>query len=131
MRDALSNILVVDDDLICRKMLEYTIKEMGFEVVAVGSAKDAILQAKEHDFSLIFTDIGMPNMNGVELAAYLRQKLLIESPIIAITGHASREDSELYKKAGINRFVEKPFTPEVFKNIIQVYNKVPTFRRPH
>lgn len=103
-------------------MLEHTIKEMGFDVVATGSAREAIRCAEEQDFDLIFTDIGMPNMNGVELAAYLRQKLSIVSPIIAITGHATREDNALYKEAGINYFIEKPFTPEIFKNVLKSYN---------
>lgn len=131
MAEALFKILVVDDDLICRKMLEHTIKEMELEVVAAGSASEAIKCAQAQAFDLILTDIGMPNMNGVELAAHLRQKLSITSPIIAITGHATREDSALYKKAGIDKLIEKPFTPEVFKEVLQTYTTVRPHQKPN
>ncbi|MBW0007390.1 MAG: response regulator, partial [Sphingomonas sp.] len=86
-RERRAKILVVDDDEEVRTVTSDTIKEIGYKVVAVGRAEDALRKLGSERFDLLITDVAMPGMNGVELA---RRARVIDPamPILFSSGYA-------------------------------------------
>jgi len=86
-RERCAKILVVDDDEEVRTVTSDTIKEIGYKVVAVGRAEDALHKLGSERFDLLITDVAMPGMNGVELA---RRARVIDPamPILFSSGYA-------------------------------------------
>lgn len=82
-----AKILVVDDDDEVRTVTADAIKELGYKVIAVGAAEDALMKLGGERFDLLITDVAMPGTNGVELARRARQ---IDQglPILFSSGYA-------------------------------------------
>ena len=95
-----ARLLVVDDELSVRSFLSDLYKREGYEVVATGDASsaEAILE-NEDPFDLMFTDIMMPDVDGLELLARVR-KTDPELPVVLITGHPSVEFSDSASRCG-------------------------------
>jgi CheY-like chemotaxis protein len=68
-----TRILVVDDDDDVRLVAHAVIEELGYEVVAAASGQEALKRLEEESFALMLTDVAMPGMSGVELAARVRE----------------------------------------------------------
>jgi signal transduction histidine kinase/ActR/RegA family two-component response regulator len=82
-----ARILVVDDDDDVRVVTAATVEELGYQVVAVGSAGDALRELEGGEFDLLITDVAMPGVNGVELARRVRQSHE-RLPILFASGYA-------------------------------------------
>ena len=108
--------LVVDDSKAIRMILGRTLKEMGYQVREAANGKDAVeVMAFEGDsVSLVLADWNMPEMNGLELLKYLRQRPEYTSlPIVMVTTEAELEHMTAALEAGANEYVMKPFTKEI------------------
>src|SRR6476619_179889 len=85
--------LVVDDVADVTELLEVLLTQAGYKVVTAGSAKAALAAAHERQFDVIISDIGMPEMNGYQLAEALRQLPEYQTvPLVAITGYSMFDD---------------------------------------
>lgn len=112
--------LVVDDVSDVTDMLSMLMKHAGYEVSAASSAQDAIALAREHHFDVIISDIGMPEMNGYELAEALRSLPGYQTvPMIAVTGYSMFDDRNRSLSAGFNEHVTKPIDPRAFLDLIE------------
>ena len=109
------NILVIDDNKVNLAVMEKMLKELGCENItlvenaeaAVGLIKDKA--EKNTYFNMIFTDINMPEMDGIDCAREIRKVPHMESvPIIAVTTEEKIEEKCL--ASGINALMSKPFT---------------------
>ncbi len=102
-------VLLVDDSPFFRDMLSALIRSAGFNVVAVGSAKQALAATKAGTtIDIVVADMEMPEMDGFELAAALRQNpQTAATPIIALSAMISAEAVERGHKAGFHDFVAK------------------------
>jgi signal transduction histidine kinase/ActR/RegA family two-component response regulator len=101
-----ARILVVDDDNEVRAVTSDTIKEIGYQVVAVASAEDAVAKLTNERFDLLITDVAMPGTNGVELA---RRARLIdpEMPVLFSSGYA---DVQMFgEELSDETVLKKPF----------------------
>ena len=86
-RAARARILVVDDDDEVRTVTSDTVREIGYQVLAVASAEDALAKLEEERFDLLITDVAMPGTNGVELAR--RARLIAPAmPVLFSSGYA-------------------------------------------
>jgi len=85
-----STILVMDDDLLALESLENYLKQEGYSVVTASSAREAVEQAREKPCDLALLDMKMPEMDGFQVAAMLRQ-LQPDLRVIMFTGYASLE----------------------------------------
>ena len=85
-----STILVMDDDLLALESLEDYLKQAGYTTVAAGSAREAVERARETVCDLAVLDMKMPEMDGFQVAAMLRQ-LQPNLRVIMFTGYASLE----------------------------------------
>jgi CheY-like chemotaxis protein len=78
----------------------------GYEVATASSASEAIALAKENQFDIVISDIGMPEMNGYQLAEVLRGLADYESvPMVAVTGYSMFDDRNRSLNAGFNEHV--------------------------
>jgi two-component system CheB/CheR fusion protein len=112
--------LVVDDVSDMTEMLSTMLSHAGYDVSTASSAPDAITLARDHHFDVVISDIGMPKMNGYELAGALRSLPGYESvPLIALTGYSMFDDRDRSLNAGFNEHVTKPISPHAFLELIE------------
>ncbi len=115
-------IYVVDDSRMILKVFKSTLHKLGYSSQLFEfpeSALDTILQEKP---DLVFTDLNMPVMNGVELTRRIRGKYSKgELPIIMVTTQQDMEDREAALQAGISSIIYKPFTPQQLQEEIDAY----------
>jgi two-component system CheB/CheR fusion protein len=122
MRDAGKgrSVLVIDDVSDVTEMLSVLLTHAGYEVTAASSAHEAIALARDRQFDMIISDIGMPEMNGYELAAALRSQPGYEAvPMVAVTGFSMFDDRNRSLMAGFNAHVTKPIDPRTFLDLIE------------
>jgi CheY-like chemotaxis protein len=113
-------VLVVDDVDDVTEMLSVLLTHAGYQVSTASRAREAIALAREHQFDVIISDIGMPEMNGYELAQALRSLPGYENvPMVAVTGYSMFNDRSRSLTAGFNEHVTKPIDPRAFLALIE------------
>jgi len=101
-------------------MLSVFLTHAGYEVVTANSARAAIEAAEQARFDVIISDIGMPRMNGYQLAQILRARPDYRSvPMIAVTGFSMYDDRERSLSSGFNAHVTKPIDPVSLFELIE------------
>src|SRR5688500_20288371 len=114
-RERKRRALVVDDVSDVTEMLSVLLTHAGYEVETASRAREAIALASDHHFDVIISDIGMPEMNGYELAQALRSPPGYEdAPRVAGTGCSMFDDRNRSLTAGFNEHVTKPIDPRAF-----------------
>jgi CheY-like chemotaxis protein/HPt (histidine-containing phosphotransfer) domain-containing protein len=111
-------VLIAEDNPMNRIMVKRTMIKHDVQVTEVENGKDAIDKLKNKTFDIILMDIQMPIMDGIEATKAIRNKLNIETPIIALTGSSSLEHIEICLSAGMNAHVEKPFNTKALLQTI-------------
>ena len=105
-------LLVVDDAPDVTEMIALMMSYAGYQVRMAFSAAEAFDAARGGHFDAVISDIGMPGMNGYQLAEALRALPAYEStPLIAVTGFTMYDDRERARAAGFNDFLTKPINP--------------------
>ena len=105
-------MLVVDDVADVTEMIALLLKHAGYAVTTADSAAAALEIARTRPFDLIISDIGMPEMNGYELATTLRSYADYQNiPIVAVTGYSEYDDRGRALEAGFNAHLTKPIDP--------------------
>ena len=96
----------------------------GHEVTVANDGVEAMELFNNHDFDLIFMDIQMPNMDGIEATKKIRDAGNSKSdiPIIAMTAHAMKGDRERFLDAGMDDYISKPISVLGIKRILQKYS---------
>jgi CheY-like chemotaxis protein len=112
--------LVVDDVADVTEMLAVVLTHAGYNVVTAGSAPAALKAARERQFDVIISDIGMPDMNGYQLAREVRQLPGYQTvPMVAVTGYSMFDDKERSSNAGFNAHMTKPIDPRALLDLIE------------
>lgn len=112
--------LVVDDVADVTEMLSVLMTHAGYEVSTASSAQEAIALARENQFDIVISDIGMPEMNGYELAKAIRLLPGYEMvPLVAVTGYSMFDDRNRSLNAGFTEHVTKPIDPRAFLELIE------------
>lgn len=104
------HILVVDDDTRLRGLLGKFLEENNFQISLAANPVDARVLIKDNNFDLIILDVMMPNENGIDFAASLRQKSFV--PIIMLTARGDSEDRIKGLEVGADDYLPKPFEPK-------------------
>jgi CheY-like chemotaxis protein len=111
--------LVVDDVADVTEMLAVVLTHAGYSVVTAASAPAALKAARERQFDVIISDIGMPEMNGYQLAREMRTMPGYEIvPMVAVTGYSMFDDKERSINAGFNAHMTKPIDPRALIELI-------------
>jgi CheY-like chemotaxis protein len=114
-------ILVVDDDVDTRELIEWVLKRVGAEVTSVGSAREALEVLEREKPHVLVSDIAMPEEDGYSLLKKIRA-LPPESggriPAIALTAHSLVQDRLQSLRAGFQNHVPKPVVPEELVEVV-------------
>jgi len=110
-------ILVCEDNKMNQRVIEEHLKRVGIQVIIAENGKMGVEHVKsrlddgEKPFDLIFMDMHMPEMDGLETASAIK-RMNVETPIIALTANVMNNDQEIYKKNGMSECMGKPFTSQ-------------------
>ena len=111
-RPARLRVLVVDDAPDVTEMIATLIRFAGYDVTTALSAPEAFDAARSGSFDAVVSDIGMPGMNGYQLAEALRAlPEYARTPLVAVTGFTMYDDRERARRSGFDDFLSKPINP--------------------
>ncbi len=120
-------ILLAEDNPINQKLAKLLLGKAGYQVEVADNGREAVEKytAMPEAFDLIFMDVQMPEMDGMEATQTIRQKGFDSIPIIAMTAHAMKGDRKMCLEAGMNDYLTKPIKREAVYAIIKknVLNK--------
>lgn len=112
-------ILVVEDDASFGMMLLTWLKKNGYDAVLVSRSEQAKIEISSHSFSLIITDLRLPDGDGILLMTWVREKMKSRMPIIVMTGYAEVQTAVSAMKLGAFDYLKKPVNPSVLQEKIE------------
>ncbi|MFH0999967.1 MAG: ATP-binding protein, partial [Bacteroidota bacterium] len=117
-------ILLAEDNLINQKVAQMHLEKLGHHVECAINGKIAFEMYTKSDYDLIFMDIQMPEMDGIQATKRIREferDIQLKNPIqiIALTANAMKGDKEACLNAGMNNYMSKPFKPAELNQILQ------------
>ena len=115
----MAKILIVDDEASIRKTLKEILEFEKYEVAEAADGVECLTKVKQHKYDVLFLDIKMPKMDGMEVLDRL-QILAPDLPVIVISGHASIDTAVEAVKKGAFDFISKP--PDLNRMLITVRN---------
>ncbi len=118
MTDILIKILVVDDDKLIRWSLKELFAQEGYEVKAVATTKEALEQAEDKSYDLIFTDLEIKDENSTEMLRKMTS-FLPEAKIIILSALTRQQMESQIGDLNIFSIIEKPFRSEQIKSIVK------------
>ena len=102
-------ILVAEDNVINQQVIQFILQKMGYEPVVVGNGKEAVEASANTGYDIIFMDLQMPEMDGLEATRLIRHSGQIDQPvIIALTANTMEGDEEECLRAGMHDYIGKP-----------------------
>ena len=111
-------ILVVDDNVMNRMVATLILSEFEVLISEAGNGKEAVEYLKNNDCDLVLMDLQMPISNGYEATIIIREKLQLNTPIIALTANVIEGEREKCIKIGMNDYLSKPFDEEQLLEIL-------------
>ena len=121
------HVLVAEDNIINQKLLLNVLHRLGVEVSIANNGKEALESRMKHEYDMIFMDIEMPVMGGMEatgqILAYERKHHKKHIPIVALTANALSGDREKYLGAGMDDYLSKPIHLDALNELLERYFK--------
>ncbi len=119
------SILLAEDNLVNQKVAMRVLSHLGYQADIAANGLEVIKAIASKSYDLIFMDIQMPEMDGLETTKYIRKQevksQLTPIAIVAITANASHDDQDICRKAGMNDYISKPIQISELKTILQRY----------
>ena len=114
----MDKILIVDDEPTVRDALSDILSCLGYEVVAKGTGRDALRTFLDDSISLVLTDMDMPEMDGLTLAAHIKDKSP-NTPVVIMTGFHREAVTEKLEGRFVDSIILKPFRLEEIENTLR------------
>jgi two-component system CheB/CheR fusion protein len=112
--------MVVDDNRDAAESMSMLFELWGHEVICAYDGREALAAAARYRPDAVFLDIGLPGMDGYELAERLRQQPESAGTVlVAITGYGQDEDRRRSREAGIDHHLVKPVAPETLQKLLE------------
>jgi CheY-like chemotaxis protein len=111
---ALRKVLVVDDDPVVAKSFDRVLTGKGYAVITASSGQEALNKLETEEYDVVFTDIKMPGMSGLEMAEQVKQRRPW-LPVVIVTGYGSPDNEARAEAAGVSGFLRKPVSPEMLE----------------
>ena len=110
----LKKVLVVDDDPVVGRSFERVLSGKGYAVITARDGEEALRKLDAEAYDVVFTDIRMPGMSGLEVAERVKasQPWL---PVVIVTGYGTEENETRAEAAGVAEFLRKPLSPEAIE----------------
>ncbi len=113
-----TRILIVDDNKDLASSLARLLRHLGHEVEVVHDGRKGIELARSYRPQVVLLDIGLPNVDGYQVARTLRDEGFRDTIIIAISGYGQEEDRKKSREAGMNHHLTKPVDVKTITNLI-------------
>jgi PAS domain S-box-containing protein len=117
------NILLVDDRPANLRSYEAVLSELGENLIKVSSVKEAFAQLLKVEIAVVLTDVNMPELDGFELAAMIRERPRFEATSIIFVSASQPKDVDLLRsyKSGAVDYIPVPVVPELLRAKVQVF----------
>ena len=109
-------VLVIDDDAVVGRSFDRVLSDKGYEVSTVLSGEEALDTMKDSEFDVVFTDIKMPGIDGLEVTERIKERCPW-TPVVVITGYGTEDNEARAAVLGASGFVRKPLTPEIIESV--------------
>ena len=119
---ATQRILVVDDDPLSRDFLAEAMQTLGHSVVVATNGEDALARVTSEQPDIVFTDLRMPGMDGINLVKNLHETWP-DLPTVVITAHGTIQSAVEAMQHGAQEFLLKPCTPEMLEMVLERVNR--------
>ena len=107
-------LLLADDSVTIQRVIELTFADEDVQVIAVGNGADAIERAQRDRPDIVLADVGMPERNGYEVAAFIKgTPHLAHIPVVLLTGAFEPVDEQRARSVGCDGVLVKPFEPQM------------------
>jgi signal transduction histidine kinase/CheY-like chemotaxis protein len=120
-----ASVLVAEDNDINQKLIKKTLEDIGLDVTIANNGFEALEKRKGKEFDLIFMDIAMPIMDGVEathqIIEHEKANGLKHIPIVALTANALKGDREKFMKEGLDEYITKPIKKERVLKVLNMF----------
>jgi CheY-like chemotaxis protein len=111
----LRKVLVVDDDPVVRKSFDRVLSSKGYAVITAENGEEALRKLNEEKYDVVYTDIRMPGMSGLEVAEEVKARRPW-TPVVIITGYGTDVAEARAKAAGVSGFLHKPLSPDMIED---------------
>ena len=119
------SILVAEDNVVNQKLIKRVLNKLGYNIVMVANGREALDKLHEQSYDLIFMDMQMPEMDGLEATRMIRSLPQSQPFISAMTANAMVEDREICISNGMDDYIAKPMgLQEVIKVLQKAYTHV-------
>jgi CheY-like chemotaxis protein len=115
---ALHKVLVVDDDPVVGKSFDRVLSGKGYAVITARNGQEALNKLETENYDVVFTDIKMPGMNGLEVAERVKAKRPW-LPVVIVTGYGTPANEARAEAAGVCGFLRKPLSPDMIEESAQ------------
>jgi CheY-like chemotaxis protein len=106
------------------KLMDTLLSKYGIIIDKAKNGKEAVeMLRKDNTYNIIFMDMQMPEMNGIDATRIIRNEICKDTPVIALSAAVLKEDRENATEAGMNDFLEKPVNVEKLKEVLAKYSK--------
>ena len=117
-------ILLVEDVAVNQKVARQMLQRLGYRIDVANNGQEALTVLQRQSYDVVFMDVQMPEMDGLETTRCIRQEWSTERPwIIAMTAHAMSGDREACLNAGMNDYISKPIRVETLVKAINRYGQ--------
>lgn len=110
----LRKVLVVDDDPVIGRSFDRVLSGKGYSVSTALDGREALKKLGAEDYDVVYTDIRMPGMDGIEVAERVKAKRPWV-PVVIVTGYGTAANETRAKEAGVSAFLRKPLSPEMIE----------------
>lgn len=114
----IEKILVVDDELLVRTFLKETLVRKGLDVTIAENGKSALALAKENAFDMVFTDMKMPDLTGLDVLRKLKE-ISPSTIVVVITAFGSIDNAVEAMRLGAFNYLIKPFSPDTIEAVVE------------
>ena len=121
---AVLRVLLVEDNAVNQRLAARLLEKRGHHVVVTGNGREALAALQKDDYDLVFMDVQMPEMDGLEATAAIRKMEEgsgKHQTVIALTAHAMKGDEERCLAAGMDGYLSKPIRPQELDAILEGY----------
>ena len=115
---ALRKVLVVDDDPVVRKSFDRVLSGKGYAVITAESGEEALHKLDEEKYDIVYSDVRMPGMSGLEVAENVKARRPW-TPVVIITGYGTEAAEARARAAGVSSFLHKPLSPEMIEDSVR------------
>ena len=120
-----ANILIAEDNIINQKLIKRTLEDLGLNITIASNGLEAFQKRKDGNFDLVFMDIQMPFLDGMEATKEILEweetYNQVHVPIVALTANALKGDRERFLAAGLDEYTTKPLVRAEIISLLNIF----------